>query len=393
MWLKIRGNLCAICLAVAGIAMASGSSRGEASTEVLSAYEQYLDSLQVLSFDFEYSTYESGGAIGPDERLIEVARGSASARDQEFRFRHRNRYVIWYAGKPEPHDIDSEEVITSEWKLHFQGNYETDSLPFEVKDFPADSTSYEATSWEIDRGDRFENLDYVMHVLYGSFPYDNGKDVLSILQTDPTSTVTDEKVDGHDVKRVTAKTSYGIYSVFLDTIANVPRRIEVRKVVDSLYLGKPLSSFPPIKDRGDRHPHGQLLEYRVDVNKVALTEVPDTDRWIGSQFEILETRLYEGDQSFRQRRVVKLSNIRFQCEDEDLRPTVPVQNGARVFFQDAPNIKGEWHDGQIVKVVNEEALERFDGLEPTINVRRRWLLIGLNAGVVLIILCLLVMRR
>lgn len=374
---------------------ASDATAAGASAHIVD-YKQYLDSLRPLSFDFEYSTFETGGGVGKKEKLIEYARGSASARGEEFRFRVRQRHVLWYAGKFHPRDSDSEDLITAKRHLHLQADYPTDDTPFRVTDLPSGRPTYIVTAWERNPGHRLENLHSFLHTLFGSLPDDSGRDLVSILQSSEASASTHETVDGHSVILIRSKSDYGTYGIWLDPACGyAPRRIESRKTGNDLFAGRRLALFQQRSNSGDRHPSGRIRERRFEVGNVELSLVPGSDQSIMSRFETRDIRLYQGGESFIQRRTVRLSNVRFECTDGELEPKMTVPTGTQVHIRDAPGIRAEWRDGTVHKIIDEKALERFEGLGSPGNAgaRRRMWLIVLNLTVVVVLLFVFIVRR
>jgi hypothetical protein len=375
------------------------------SAEVLSpsqyvdGYSEYLRLLRTLSFEFEYSTFERGGHIGADERLIGRSFGSLSVRGDEYRFRRRSRYELWREGRFNPYDSDIEEVITSDRQVHLQADYPTLDATFNLDGFPDAGARFSVATWERNKGIKVEQLDYMLHALYGYLPFDGDISLASILLLNNDATVTSNTtLDGHDVKRIVGHSNYGRYSLWLDLTAGfVPRRIESHKTDESLFAGKQLSQSPKNNDVDGRHPLGQIHEYNFDVGMVELAIVPGTQHTIMSSFEIVETKVYDNGERFSHRLAVKLSNVRFECSDADLKPVLAAPDGTSVYFNEAPSLKGEWRQGAVVKLVDQDSLRRFEGLsssgDTNTNWGRRGWLIALNVVAVLVLLYFWTVRR
>ncbi len=347
-------------------------------------FAAYLQAARNVSFDFEYTTYEVGGGIGPTEKLIRFARGSQAVRKDEFRLRRRQRYRIWRAGLFKRGDLDSEEIVTDQRRVHIQASYPIDGDEFDVMSLPSEGESPVVVTWESPPHIEVGYLDPVSNTLHGILSDDSGRYVVDIMRSDGRNEVSDELVDGVPVKRLTSTSTYGRYSVWLDPAAgDAPRRIELRKGADDLFNGVPLSSYR-LNDPQDRHPNAAMREYRFDVDKVLLTSVSGSDRFAMSNFEVRITQLYNDGESFVQRHDVSLATFRYECTDADLRPTMAIPDKTRVHIQDAPMLQAEWVNDEVVKVVNQDVLRQFEGSANSGVAPRHWLLaLNVAAAVVL----------
>jgi hypothetical protein len=349
-------------------------------------YEKFIQFLRTMSFDFSYSTYETGGRVGGKEVMIGFGRGSASVCSDEFRIRERQRYLLWYKGDFQRHDMDKEDVQTAKLKLHLQANYPISGSSFPLTELPESGGEFMAVEQGHASHYTVEKLHIIMSIMYGHLACDLEKDMSSIMRSAQKKEVNVEPIDDHSVRRVTSHGIHGTYSVWLDPAdRNAPRRITIRKSSNSLYYGDPLASYPISADPGDRHPHEPIHEYVLEVDKVALAPASGSDIRAISGFEVRETLRYKSGSSFVIRNVVNLSNIRFGCSEANLKPVMVVPNGTAVAMRDAPSIDAEWRDGSVVRIVDAKALKRLQGLEVSGGGAwlRHWWLFTFNAVLML----------
>ena len=311
------------------------------------AYRQYLQSLRTISMDFEYSSFHSGGALGPEEKLVEVARGSVNVRGNEFRFRKRARSLLWRPTGFVRNDTEQEDVATAKQQLHLQMNYPTNQEPFSLQDFPkTGGGNYGIGMWERNRGLRVENQDVMLSAFYGQFTFDDDRDVASFLPAKELVTPVDEEHDGIRVVRISGRGPYGTHTVWFDVVvAGVPRRIELRKSGNDLLRRTPLPKTPNVRPAGyERMPAGRVVDFRFDVGGIQITSIQPGDQPVTSSFETKESRQYDSGGLYVQRTDVRLSNVRFECRDADLEPQMKVPNGTEVTCVDSPGIKAEWRN-------------------------------------------------
>jgi hypothetical protein len=374
-----------------------GNARG--ADAALRGYERYLETIRTVSFDFECRSYSRGGKIKDEqETLTRAIRGSVRRRADDFRLRSRTRSLLWRNGIFVPSDQEYEISLTRDRQLHLQTSYSGTFDSNQMLDFasrPGENPRVSARSTPDDT--RLVQIDLaVLFAMYGELPYDRGESIAATVSV-ANPTVVGAEIEGHSVQEVSARTPRGVYTLWLDSSANyATRRILCVKTGDDLYGDTPLSKMHPIQyPEDDPRPRLPLKEFRFEVGLVELSSPDNGEHYIMSKFEVVEARLFEGGQSFVTRSEVSLSNVRFQCTDADLEPTLEIPDGTVAYLQDSPSIQAEWRDRQIVKIIDEDITARFEGLTRSTAVGggRRWWLITGNVAVVALLLYIVIRRR
>jgi hypothetical protein len=227
-------------------------------------------------------------------------------------------------------------------------------------------------------------------VLYG-YLQDNGAETLPVILKESTLSVRKERFQGRDLWVLEGTGKWGQVRLWLDPALEYwPRRIVQHKSEKDWYgrekTIESLRASPPFRPRAAYrgiHRDIELTDYHnvkgvMVPTKLALTEV--------------ESFVNNPDVTYKTR--VTLSGI-------DLRPdfitrdlftmSAPIRNGTYVQVDDRPGIEFEWQNGEIVKRINTDTVERLEGnvFMPEPGFSRSLILVGAILGVVVLLVAFL----